>query len=154
VRRAAPRLHLEILPTPLAVCRLPATAAIPAWAGRGPLASVTRTAEETSIVCAAARIPARVRAERGWRALRVRGPLSFDLTGVLASVLAPLAVAQVPVFALSTYDTDHVLVRASDLGRAVEALVAAGHDVAVGASAQAIRRHERRRRAGASQGRR
>jgi hypothetical protein len=95
-----------------------------------------------------------VRAERGWRALRVRGPLSFDLTGVLAAVLAPLAVAQVPVFALSTYDTDHVLVRASDLGRAVKALVAAGHDVAVGASAFASREHERRRRAGARPGRR
>ena len=74
--------------------------------------------------------PSDVRAERGWRALQVAGPIDFSLTGVLASVLQPLAAARIGIFAVSTFDTDYVLVRAESLDPAIAALRAAGHRVA------------------------
>ena len=125
------RLSLRVVPGSLAIARLEPGAAIPAWAlaAGAAFASVTRTADELSIVCAEAVVPEAVRSERGWRALAVRGPLDFALTGVLAALLAPLADAGVSVFALSTFDTDWLLVKQELLARAVAALRAAGHAV-------------------------
>lgn len=125
-------LDLTVLPDALAVCRLPAGAETPAWLVGETFASVTRTPGETSIVCRAAAVPEGVRVEAGWRALRVAGPLDFALTGILASLLVPLAAARVAVFALSTFDTDYLLVRDTALGDAVAALVGAGHRVEPG----------------------
>lgn len=125
-------LDLTVLPDALAVCRLPAGAEAPAWLVGETFASFTRAPDETSIVCRAAVVPEGVRVEAGWRALRVAGPLDFALTGILASLLVPLAAARVPVFALSTFDTDYLLVRDTALGDAVAALVGAGHRVEPG----------------------
>jgi hypothetical protein len=122
------RLQLRVLDDRLSVCRLPDGSALPEWAGSGTLSSVTWTARETSVVCAASAVPDGVVAEHGWRALAVAGPLDFALTGVLAALAQPLAGAGVSIFALSTYDTDYVLVREDVLEDAVHALVAAGHD--------------------------
>jgi uncharacterized protein len=120
---------LILLEERLAVCRLEPDAPVPAWA-RGGFVSVTRTPEELSIVCAESALPEDApRAELGWRVLQVAGPLDFELTGILSSISQPLAEADVPLFALSTYDTDYVLVREPDLERAVEALEGAGHTV-------------------------
>jgi hypothetical protein len=104
---------------------------VPAWALEAgtDLLSISRTPEETSIVCPEERVPPGTTQEGGWRALKVEGPLDFALTGVLVSVAAPLAEAEVPIFAVSTYDTDYVLVREGRLEDAVEALVRAGHEV-------------------------
>jgi hypothetical protein len=124
-----PALTLTILETPLAIARLDPAAPPPAWAVTGELSSITRTADELSVVCAETAIPAGIKVERGWRALKVAGPLDFALTGVLAAIAQPLAAAQVSIFAVSTYDTDYVLVRESDLARAREALSEAGHAV-------------------------
>lgn len=123
------RLTLALLPGTFAVCRLPADAAVPAWAAGGGFASVTRTGGELSVVCPEGAVPAGVRCERGWRCLGVAGTLDFALAGVLASLLGPLAAAGVSVFALSTFDTDYLLVREADLGRAAGALRQAGHAV-------------------------
>ena len=113
------------------MCRLPAGEAVPAWfAGAGPLACVARTDDELSLVCAEDAVPDGVQAGRGWRALKAQGPFAFTLTGVLAAILVPLADAGVPIFALSTYDTDYVLVPGTQVDHAVAALRAAGHDVA------------------------
>jgi hypothetical protein len=120
------RLTLALLTGGYAVCRLPADAPVPAWAA-GELVSVTRTADELSVVSLEGGVPADVRVERGWRCLRVAGTLGFELVGVLAALLAPLAGAGVGVFALSTFDTDYLLVKEADLARAVAALRAAGH---------------------------
>ena len=122
-----PGRTLALLPDRLAVCRLPPADEVPSWAWTGPLASVTRTAEELSVVCAESAVPDDVQAERGWRAMRVAGPLDFDLTGVVSSLTAPLADAGVPVFVLSTFDTDWLLVRHANVDEAVHALVHAGH---------------------------
>jgi hypothetical protein len=119
----------------LSICRLPAGSGLPAWAApskgaaRGALTTVSWTAEETSVVCASALVPADVAADPGWRALAVEGPLDLRLTGILASIATSLAEADVALFAVSTYDTDYVLVKAQELEAAKRALVAAGHSV-------------------------
>jgi hypothetical protein len=111
----------------LAVCKLPNDASIPDWAARGAFFSITRTADELSVVCDQDVVPDSVRCERGWRCLRVGGTLEFSLVGVLASLVGPLADALVSVFVLSTFDTDYLLVKEQDLGRAVEVLMRQGH---------------------------
>jgi len=118
--------------TLFAVARLEARAPIPAWASE--FFAVTRTADELSIVCASQSVPADVVAERGFRMLMVEGPLDFSLTGVMASIAGPLAAAGVSMFAISTYDTDYVLVREERFADAVAALREADWDVAVGHS--------------------
>jgi hypothetical protein len=125
------RLALVVLPGAFAVCRLAPDSPLPDWAA-GPLLSVTRTADEVSVVCPEGAMPGGVRAERGWRCLRVVGTLDFALVGVLAALLVPLATAGVSVFALSTFETDYLMVRQGDLGKAAEALRAAGHAVDAG----------------------
>jgi uncharacterized protein len=121
-------LELTLLYESLAVCRLDPHAAIPGWA-TGAFVSITRAAEELSIVCAERDVPPDAQAERGWRALVVAGPLAFSLTGVLAALATPLAAAGIPIFAISTFDTDYVLVRSSDVAAAINALRSAGHRV-------------------------
>ncbi len=118
-------LSLEWVPGRFAVCRLGADEAVPEWAladCSAGLLSVTRTDRELSIVAGEDRVPASVRAESGWVALRVGGTLDFGLVGVLSRLTGALADAGVPVFALSTFDTDILLVKAADAGRAVQAL--------------------------------
>ena len=125
-------LDLALLPGRYAVCRLDPGAAVPAWAWSGTPASVTRTDAELSIICAESAVPATVeRVERGWRAVRVTGPLDFNAVGVMARLTAPLAAAGISILALATFDTDYVLVREPDLARALAALRAAGHHVGV-----------------------
>lgn len=111
------------------MCRLPADAAVPDWAGQGSFFAVTRTRDELSIVVPQAQAPSDARQERDFRALKVAGPLDFSAVGVLASLTGPLAQAGISLFALSTFDTDYVLVRERDLPRALAALRAAGHTV-------------------------
>jgi uncharacterized protein len=122
-------VKLVVLEDELAVARLDASDPIPEWGHRGSLSSIARTPEELSIVCAAAAVPAGIKAERGWRSLRVAGRLDFSLTGVLASIAGPLAAADVSIFAVSTYDTDYVLVREQCLPAAIACLRKAGHEV-------------------------
>ena len=118
----------SVLPDEWAVARLAADAPVPAWAAApAPFASVTRTSAELSIVAPAAAVPAGVRAEGGWTVLRLQGPFAFDQTGILASFAAPLAEAGIGIFALSTFDTDYVLVRTAQRPGALAALRAAGH---------------------------
>lgn len=100
---------------------------------RGDLYAITRTRDELSIVCPQADVPPSTFSEPEWRALKVAGPLDFSLTGVLASLAAPLADAGISIFALSTFDTDYLLVKSDVLALAVEVLRRAGHSVAVGA---------------------
>jgi hypothetical protein len=123
-------LTLEVVPGTYAVCRLGADEAVPPWAEPGSFLSVTRTTAELSIVCSQEAVPATAAAERGWRCLRVVGPLGFGVTGILASLAGPLASSGVSIFVVSTYDTDYVLVQDRDLERAMDALVRAGHRVA------------------------
>lgn len=125
-------LNLSVLSTRLAVCRLKPETKIPAWATGSDLFSVTRTPDELSVVCPEDRIPRGISLEGGWRALKIEGPLDFSLVGVLSSVAAPLAAAGVSIFAVSTFDTDYVLVREEQLRSATAALRERGHEVVGG----------------------
>lgn len=110
-------IELERVTGTYAVCRLEAGAPVPAWAEGTGFSSITRTGDELSIVCPAARVPPNVRADRGWACLRVRGTLDLNQTGIAAALTAPLAEAKVPVLLIATHDTDYLFVREPDLDR-------------------------------------
>lgn len=121
-------LRLTVLRGEFSVWRLAADAPLPSIAS-GRFLSITRTDNELSIVSSSTDLPEGVTAETGWRCLRVEGPLPFELTGIVADLSAPLARAQIPIFVVSTYDTDYLLVKAADLERACSALCGEGHTV-------------------------
>jgi uncharacterized protein len=124
------RLALDVAPEEYAIVRLPAGSPAPRIEPPRPaFVSVTTTPDEVSVVCPASLAPEGERAQAGWRLLTVRGPLEFTLTGIMAALAGELAAAGVALFAVSTFDTDHILVQNADLARAVAALRAAGHDV-------------------------
>lgn len=120
-------LRLSVLHDRFAVCRLEPDQALTDWALQGGFFSITRTPDELSVVCPERNVPEGLLHEAGWRALVVEGPLNFSLVGVLASLLEPLAKVEVSVFAVSTYDTDYVLVREDALDSAISVLRGAGH---------------------------
>lgn len=120
---------LTLLPDALAVCRLDAGVALPAWATAGGFCSITRTAEELSIVCLQAVVSDGIKCEKDWRCLKLDGPIPFTTVGVLASLVQPLADAGISVFAISTFDTDYLLVKEAELQRAIDALRGKGHSV-------------------------
>src|SRR6266568_5018950 len=113
----------SLLPDAYAVVRLGPGDAVPVWAlSSRPFFSVTRTADELSVVCLERDTPSHVNSERGWRAIKLIGPFPFDQVGVLASFATPLAQHGVSIFALSTFDTDYILVKASHLDQALKVL--------------------------------
>jgi uncharacterized protein len=122
-------VQLYVLDELYAVARLEPDAPLPEWARGSHFWSVTRSDSELSVVCRQDDVPPEVSAERGWCAFELAGPLDFSLTGVVASLVVPLAEADIPLFVLSTFETDYVLVREHDLHRSVEALTSAGHSV-------------------------
>jgi len=115
--------------TLFAVARLDPQSPIPDWLPETGFVSMTRTREELSVVCGERSVPLEVTAERGFRMLVVEGPLDFSLTGVLASITGALADAGVSLFAISTYDTDYLLVRNDRVEDALAALDSAGWEV-------------------------
>lgn len=120
--RAAPIPALDVMPETLSIVRLPPGSAVPAWIERGSWHSVTRTPDECSVVCESRLVPAGVSRVGPWRALKVAGPLDFDLVGVLSRLASPLAAAGISIFVVSTYDTDYLLVRDEALDDAVARL--------------------------------
>ena len=123
------------LPETYAICRLEPDADIPEWAMSGGFFSVTRTDDELSIICNEEVIPNDTDAtvEPGWRALKLVGPIPFDVTGVIASLTKPLAEAGISVSVIATYDTDYLFVKNDRLPDAIEALKSAGFKVGIAA---------------------
>src|SRR5215211_1748993 len=109
------QLTLAVRPDTFAICRLNSDAAIPDWAVAGALFSITRTADELSVVCRQADVPAAVKCENDWRCLKVEGTLDFSLIGIMAALAGPLAQAEISIFVISTFDTDYLLVKADKL---------------------------------------
>jgi hypothetical protein len=124
-----PKLTLTLLDDRLSICRLAHDAPIPEQILRGGFFSITRTPDELSIVCAQAHVPDGVTCEPDWRCLQVMGPLPFELTGILATLTQPLAEAGISLFAVSTFDTDYLLIKSPTVEQALAALRAAGHTV-------------------------
>jgi hypothetical protein len=126
---ATRHLELTLLPERFAISRLAADAPIPQWATQGPFFSVTRTGDELSVVAELSRVPAGVQSQPGWRVLKVHGPFVLSEIGVLASLAAPLAEAKISLFAVSTFNTDYLLVASETLSAAIAALERAGHTI-------------------------
>lgn len=120
---------LDLLPETFAVCRLASDAEYPEWVQLGSLTALVRTADELSVICNEKDVPAAVQSEGNWRCLKVCGPLEFTLVGVLASLVNPLASAGVSIFAVSTFDTDYIMVKENQLKDAVQALEGIGFTV-------------------------
>ena len=128
-KRRPGQLTLLGVPGEFAVCKLPPGAPLPAWPTAGEFFSVTRTPDELSVVCPEGSVPDGVTCERGWRGVRVAGAMPFTAVGVLAALTAPVAAAGVSLFAVSTFDTDYILVKEADFPRAVAAWRTTGHEV-------------------------
>ena len=122
-------LRLSVLDERVGVCRLEPDSEIPEWAASTSFFSATRTADELSVVCPETSVPPHIESEKGWRVLKLEGPFEFSEVGVLASVATPLAETGVGIFAVSTFDTDYVLVKEEQLNLAVAALRERGHKV-------------------------
>jgi hypothetical protein len=121
--------ELSLLSQTFAICRLAPDAAVPEWATQGQFFSITRTGDELSVIAETGLVPARLRTEVTWRVMEVRGPFDFSEVGVLAALVQPLAASGVSVFTISTFDTDYLLVRCTQLREAVAALRNASHTV-------------------------
>src|SRR5216684_7282509 len=126
---ATRHLELSLLPERYAISRLAADAPIPAWATQGPFFSVTRTGDELSIVSELSLVPIGVQSQSGWRVLKVHGPFVLSEIGVLAALSAPLAEAKISLFAVSTFETDYLLLASQGLPAAIAALERAGHSI-------------------------
>lgn len=112
-----------------AIVRLGADAPVPDWAHQGEFTSVTRTADEVSIVCASGNLPPHVHSPHRWICLKLEGPFPFSQTGVLLSFIEPLSTSGIPIFAISTYDTDYVLIQQEWCEAAISVLRQAGHEL-------------------------
>jgi hypothetical protein len=127
-------LDLDLLPEEYAVCRLPAGSPIPASLAAGPddksVISLSWAPDELSIICPADRVPDGAVADTAWRCLRVASQVELAVSGVLASLIGPLAEARINIVTFSTYSTDYLLVPAVRLTEAVDTLLAAGHRIA------------------------
>jgi hypothetical protein len=124
------RHHLKFreLPGLYAIVRFAPGTTIPDWATKGNFTSITRTADELSVVCSAQNIPADLASQPRWICLKLDGPFAFSQTGILLSFIEPLSCRNVPIFAISTYDTDYVLVQEEHSQSAFDALIAMGHE--------------------------
>jgi hypothetical protein len=122
---------LILMSDQFAICRLDAQSSLPEWADQGSFFSITRTEEELSIVCPESQVPSDIQHESDWRCFKVEGPLDFSLVGVMASLTAPLAEADISAFVISTFDTDYVMVKDNVLADAIQAWRQNGHIVIV-----------------------
>lgn len=122
------RLRFSRVPGLFAICRLAPAGPIPEWAVHGPFFSLSSTAEELSIVCAEEQVPEDIVHEKDWSCLKLVGPFPFSETGILAAFVQPLSDRAIPIFAVSTFDTDYVLVKHAWIDKAIDALREAGHE--------------------------
>ena len=112
-----------------AICKLDPEMESPDWAACGEFYSISRSADELSIICLHEQIPPKVPHDPGWRLLKIAGPFDFDEIGVLASITTPLAAARISLLTVSTYDTDYVLIKDTNYSLALETLESAGHHI-------------------------
>jgi len=122
-------LTMKLLKEKYGVCRLDKTESIPEWAKDSDFLSITKTLDELSIVCSIDSIPRGVKCEKDWRILKVEGPLDFSLVGILSSISSVLAQQKISIFAISTFDTDYILVKDKDVDNAVSSLSNAGYEI-------------------------
>ncbi|AJH00305.1 amino acid-binding protein [Clostridium beijerinckii] len=124
-------LTIRLLEEKYGVCRLNNNESIPEWIKNSDFFSITKTCDELSIVCLEKDMPDEVKCEKEWRILKVEGQLDFSLVGILSSISTILAKSGIGIFAISTYDTDYILVKEKDVDNAMKALIKNKYDVIV-----------------------
>ncbi len=115
-------MKLSILEGEYSVLKRSPTEEIPSWVFHSNFYSISKTDEELSIVCESKYLKEEQVVEGSWRILKVEGPLDFSLTGILSALAAPLAEAKISIFAISTFDTDYLMVKQEFLADAIEVL--------------------------------
>ena len=123
------KIKFRILSQVYTIVRLAPGAPVPDWATNGDFTSITRTLDELSIVCPAENVPKEIDSGPRWICLKLQGPFSFSPTGVLLSFIQPLSNNGIPIFAISTYDTDYVFIQEQFTDRTLKALQAASHEL-------------------------
>ena len=123
------RVKFRRLREAYAILRFEPDAPVPDWATHGEFNSISRTADELSIVCPASNLLPNIQAEQRWMCLKLEGPFPFSLTGILLSFIQPLSDNAIPIFAVSTYDTDYVLIQEEFSEKALAILRQAGHEL-------------------------
>lgn len=116
------KLSIKLLKEKYGVCRLNKNEAIPSWALQGDFYSITKTEDELSIVCLQDNIIENIKCEKDWRVLKIEGPLDFSLVGILSKISTLMANNSISIFAVSTYDTDYILIKEKDINRAIKVL--------------------------------
>lgn len=120
-------LLLNLFSDLFGICKLSHNSPMPDWIGDNVFHSITRTADELSIVCPQKNIPENIVCERDWNCLKLEGPLDFSLIGILARISELLAEEKISIFVISTYDTDYILVKNDMIEKAVEKLTMNGY---------------------------
>ncbi len=121
------QLKFRQIPGTYAIVRLAPDAPVPDWATKGAFSSITRTPDELSVVCPIENLPANVLSSHRWICLKLEGPFPFSLTGILLSFIEPISASGIPVFSISTFDTDYVLIQEEHEGTTLDLLQAVGH---------------------------
>ena len=116
------KLKLKLLKDMYGVCRLNNNSKIPEWGAKGEFSSITRTEDELSIVCLQNNIPEGIQCEKSWEVFKIEGPLDFSLIGILSAISSLMAEKGISIFAISTYDTDYILIKDKELNKAIEVL--------------------------------
>ncbi len=121
------KLNFSIIKGPFTIHRLSPDSEIPGNISLSSFYSISKTEEELSIVCPSSISILSENSDAGWSCLKVIGPLDFSLTGILADISAILAKAGISIFAISTFDTDYILVKSDSLEKAKKVLRMAQH---------------------------
>ncbi|KAI9016130.1 ACT domain-containing protein [Hyaloraphidium curvatum] len=115
-------IRIQLIDGEFCISRLPPDASVPAWADSRRFSSIARTADELSILCPTNQVPDDVKKEPDWKLMKLVGPFDFNEIGILSSLLQPLAKAGISILAVSTFDTDYILVKKDKLDAAIETL--------------------------------
>lgn len=116
------KLTLKLLKDKYSVCRLNKNDEIPKWIFQEEFFSITKTDEELSVVCLQDKIKENIKCEKDWRILKIEGPLDFSLIGILSKISTLMANNDISIFAISTYDTDYILIKEESINKAIEVL--------------------------------
>lgn len=122
------KLKMKLLKGSFGICRLDSNSSIPNWIDYEKFLSITKTDDELSIVCSEDGIPNNIKCEKNWNVIKVEGPLDFSLIGILSSISTILSKENISIFAISTYDTDYILVKNKDLQKSIDALSKQGYE--------------------------
>lgn len=123
------KLNLKLLKGEYSVCRFDKNDEIPKWIFNEEFFSITKTEDELSIVCLQDNIKENIKCEKGWKVLKIEGPLDFSLIGILSRISTLMANNDISIFAISTYDTDYILIKEESINKAIKVLEDSNYNI-------------------------